>query len=78
MFYDRWFNTPDIPAHRCFLTGSDIHLDADGNYEVILGPRDPGHPNWIDTAGLTEGIFAIRYLLPQQRELPVAEVISLG
>ena len=78
VFYDRWFNTPDIPAHRCFLTGSDIHLDADGNYEVILGPRDPGHPNWIDTAGLTEGIFAIRYLLPQQRELPVAEVISLG
>ena len=78
VFYDRWFNTPDIPAHRCFLTGSDIQLDADRNYEVILCPTDPGHPNWIDTAGLTEGIFAIRYLLPVQRELPVAEVISVG
>ena len=20
VFYDRWFNTPDFPAHRCFLT----------------------------------------------------------
>ncbi len=69
VFYDRWFNTPDIPAHRCFLTGSDLELNPDGTYEVILGP-DPGHPNWIDTAGLTEGIFAIRYLLPQQRDLP--------
>lgn len=78
VFYDRWFNTPDIPAHRCFLTGTDIERDADGHYEVVLSPRDPGHPNWIDTAGLTEGIFAIRYLLPQERSVPDAEVISLG
>lgn len=78
VFYDRWFNTPDIPAHRCFLTGTDIALNPDGNYEVVLGPRDPGHPNWIDTAGLSEGIFAIRCLLPQQRELPEVEVITLG
>jgi hypothetical protein len=77
VFYDRWFNTPDIPAHRCFLTGTDIQLDADGRYEVVLAPRDPGHRNWIDTAGLTEGIFAIRYLLPQERSLPEVEVIDL-
>ncbi len=78
VFYDRWFNTPDVAAHRCFRTGADVVLEDDGSYEVILGPRDPGHPNWIDTAGLTEGIFAIRRLLPQGRELPTAEVISLG
>lgn len=76
VFYDRWFNTPDIPAHRCFLTGTDIELDADGRYEVVLAPRDPGHPNWIDTAGLAEGIFAIRYLLLQERELPDVDVIG--
>lgn len=78
VFYDRWFNTPDIPAHRCFLTGADVALDADGRYEVVLGPQNPGHPNWIDTAGLTEGIFAIRYLLLERRDLPVAEVIGAG
>lgn len=78
VFYDRWFNTPDFPEHRCYLTDDDIQFDADGGYEVILGPSDPGHPNWIDTAGLTEGIFAIRCLLPQQRELPIAEVFHLN
>jgi hypothetical protein len=77
VFYDRWFNTPDFPAHRCFLTGEDVQLQADGSYELVLGPRDPGHPNWIDTAGLTEGIFAIRCLLPEHRELPAAEVINI-
>ncbi len=78
VFYDRWFNTPDIPAHRCFLTGEDVQLGTDGSYEMILGSQDPGHPNWIDTAGLNEGIFAIRYLLPKRRDLPVVEVINLG
>ena len=78
VFYDRWFNTPDFPAHRCYLTGADIALEDDGSYEVILSPDDPGHPNWIDTAGLREGIFAIRCLLPEQRELPSAEVITIG
>jgi hypothetical protein len=76
VFYDRWFNTPDFPEHRCYLTDADIELAPDGSYEVVLGPRDPDHPNWIDTAGLTEGIFAIRCLLPQHRELPVAEVFE--
>ena len=51
-------------------------LDDEGRYEVVIGPDDPGHPNWIDTAGLTEGIFAIRCLLPERRELPTAEVIA--
>lgn len=77
VFYDRWFNTPDITAHRCFLTGEDVQLQADGSYEMILGPRNPNHPNWIDTAGLNEGIFAIRYLLPERRDLPTVEVINV-
>ena len=77
VFYDRWFNTPDFAQHRCYLVGSDVILDADGSYEVIVGPNDPGHPNWIDTAGLTEGIFAIRCLLPEQRESPVSSVINV-
>lgn len=77
VFYDRWFNTPDYLQHRCYLTGDDVVLDDDGDYEIVLGPDDPEHPNWIDTAGLTEGILAIRCLLPQRRELPQTTVINL-
>ncbi len=76
VFYDRWFNTPDFPAHRCYLTDADIVLDAAGCYEIIVAPQNPGHPNWIDTAGLTEGIFAIRCLLPERRELPMVSVME--
>jgi hypothetical protein len=77
VFYDHWFNTPDFDVHRCYLTLDDLELDSDGTYEVILGPDDPGHPNWIDTAGLRRGIFSVRCLLPEQRHLPGVELIDV-
>ena len=75
VFYDRWFNTPDFPRHRCYRTLEEIDLAPDGSYELILGPADPGHLNWIDTGGLSQGIFSLRCLLPEQRFLPDAEII---
>lgn len=59
VFYD-WFNTPDFSVHRCYLTGNDVVTQPDGTYEVILGPDRSDHPNWIDTAGLRQGILALR------------------
>jgi hypothetical protein len=77
VFYDRWFNTPDFTRHRCYRTVDELVLDPDGTYEMILGPDDPGHDNWIDTAGLRQGIFAIRTLLPEERHLPEVEVVEV-
>lgn len=76
VFYDRWFNTPDYPRHRCYRTGDEMVLDADGRYEMIIGPDDPGHPNWLDTGGLREGIFSVRCLLPEQKKLPSVEIVD--
>jgi hypothetical protein len=75
VFYDRWFTTPDQRRHRCFLTGDELTLDTDGTYTVHLGPEDTGHPNWIDTAGLRQGILALRALLPTARSLPRLHVV---
>jgi hypothetical protein len=76
VFYDRWFNTPDFPTHRCYRTLDELELHADGTYELVLAPDDPGHTNWLDTGGLHQGIFAIRCLLPERRRLPEVEVID--
>jgi len=78
VFYDRWFNTPDFPRHRCYRTLDEIEVAPDGTYELILGPDDPDHVNWIDTGGLSQGIFAIRCLLPEKRTLPDAEIIRIS
>jgi len=78
VFYDRWFNTPDFTQHRCYRTLDEVKRSANDTYELLIGPEDPGHVNWIDTGGLHQGIFAIRCLLPQQRTLPDVEVVDLG
>ncbi len=76
VFYDRWFNTLDFNVHRCYLTGNDVVMEPDGTYEVILGPDHCDQPNWIDTAGLRQGILALRCLLPEVRRLPAATVVD--
>ena len=76
VFYDRWFNTPDFAVNRCYRTLAEVELSADGTYELVLGPENPDHPNWLDTGGLREGIFSIRYLLPQERVLPEVKVVT--
>jgi len=50
--------------------------EPDGTYEVILGPDRSDHPNWIDTAGLRQGILALRCLLPEIRRLPDVTVVD--
>lgn len=75
VFYDRWFNTPDFRRHRCYRTLDQLESNEDGTYELVLGPDDPGHANWIDTAGLLEGIFAVRCLLPTERHLPSVHLV---
>jgi hypothetical protein len=76
VFYDRWWSTLDYPAVRCFLTDRDLVLNADDTYDLVIAPTDPGVPNWIDTAGLTQGLFASRYLLAKTRPRPDVRVVK--
>jgi hypothetical protein len=78
VWYDRWFATPDYRRVRCFRTADDVVSEPDGSYTLFVGPDDPGHPNWIDTDGLRQGIFAIRCLLPEERMLPALRVVRAG
>jgi hypothetical protein len=78
VFYDRWWATPDYPRVRCYLTDRDLVLNADGTYDAVIAPADPGVPNWIDTGGLTEGVFASRYLLAKETLLPDALVVKIA
>jgi hypothetical protein len=78
VFYDRWWATPDYPRLRCYLTDRDLALNADGTYDAVIAATDPGVPNWIDTGGLTQGVFASRFLLTQETLLPDASVVGLA
>lgn len=74
--YNAWLESLDYRSHRICLNDRTLECDADGGYEICLAHRDPGHPNWIDTAGHRAGYVLIRCLLPEETVVPpVARVL---
>jgi hypothetical protein len=52
-------------------------------FHAVISARDPGVPNWLDTAGYPKGAVQGRWLdceerpLPTMRKVSIAEVRSL-
>jgi len=47
------------------VNGSQLKLEEDGTYRIVISARDPGVPNWLDTDGHPEGSIFWRFLLPE-------------
>ena len=58
-----WGITPDARAHQISLNTRQAVPNPDGTITVVLAQRDPGVANWIDLAGLHEGIIMLRWQL---------------
>ena len=73
--YNAWMESFDYTRRVVSRNHTQIQTDADGRFEVVLAHRDPGHPNWIDTAGHHAGYLLARALLPDEEiPLPTIEV----
>jgi hypothetical protein len=71
--------TFDFRYFQCALSDQDVTLNADGSWELIIAHRDPGRPNWLETAGHEHGFIYFRWL--QVADMPgaiEAEVMTLG
>lgn len=71
--YNAWMESFDYTRRVVSLNHRQIQTDPDGNFEIVLAHRDPGHPNWIDTAGHHAGYLLARSLLPEEA-LPVPTI----
>jgi hypothetical protein len=55
---------------------TNVVTDDDGVVRVVVAHRDPGHPNWLDTAGHRHGTAPVRYVLAES--LPPARTRVVG
>jgi hypothetical protein len=55
-----WGTTLDIIDRTGSLNKSQSVPNDDGGYTYVISPTDPGVANWIDSAGLNEGILTLR------------------
>lgn len=58
---DLWNSSLEYMNRQSSLTGEQCHQDADGSFWCVLGGRDPGVANWLDTGGLKRGYVAFRF-----------------
>lgn len=78
---DRWFQV--YPDRRTNLNDRMVTPNGDGSVTLILSDGDPGHPNWLDTAGHRTGVAFFRWLhtdvvdQPRCRVVPVSDVSRL-
>lgn len=75
VLYNLWMESLDYTTSRIHLNHGNIVTDEEGRFEVVIGHRDPGAANWLDTTGHLAGYALIRVLLPEEPlEPPVAEI----
>ncbi len=74
------YETTDWYNNLSSLNNSQVHVDKDGMLRVIVSARDPGVPNWLDTAGYPTGAVQGRWTecdsqpIPSVRKVNVASV----
>ncbi len=74
VLYNTWMESLEYRHHQVHMNHSRI-VHADGKYEICLGHKDPGHPNWLDSTGHLAGYLLLRCLLPEgEIPVPVVEV----
>ncbi len=72
-----WGTTMDVVHRTSSLNKAQSVPNDDGTYTYVLGPRDPGVHNWLDTCGLREGMLTLRMAeFPEGR--PQGEVSARG
>ena len=52
---DPYFNIVEYVYRQSSLNGATAKVSSDGKFRAVVSLEDPGVPNWLDTAGYTEG-----------------------
>ena len=76
--WNQFLHTYDYAYERVTLNGAQVVYEEDDSWRLIVAQRDPGHPNWISTAGHDRGRIWFRWFLPEVTPArPVTRVLAL-
>lgn len=72
-----WMESLDYRYHRTNVNKQTAHVEPDGRVRIVVAAQDPGHPNWITTAGHTNGTLLFRLTGAKERVEPQTRVVPL-
>jgi hypothetical protein len=73
-----WAESLDSRFQRVHINSGQAAYRGDGSFELVVAHRDPGHPNWISTAGHEHGTMGLRWVLADSHPEPRTRVVKVG
>jgi hypothetical protein len=72
-----WMESLDYRYHRISLNQHSARPDADGGVTLFIAHRDPGHANWLHTAGHHTGTLCFRWVGATEHIHPETQLLKL-
>jgi Protein of unknown function (DUF1214) len=77
--WNPFLHTYNYDYERVTINGAQVGYEEDGSWVIVVAGENPGHPNWVSTAGHRRGRIWFRWFLPEATpDRPQAEVVALG
>jgi hypothetical protein len=72
-----WMESLDYRYFDICINKHAAVLNADGSLTLVVAHRDPGLPNWLETAGHTAGTMCFRWIGSREQVHPTCRVVKL-
>ncbi len=77
--WNPFLHTYDFNYERVTINGAHVTYEPDGSWRIVVSDIDPGHPNWVSTAGRPRGLIWLRWFLPAETPArPACRVVDIG
>ena len=77
--WNPFLHTYDYTYQRVTINGAHISYQPDGSWRIVVSDIDPGHPNWVSTAGRSKGLIWLRWFLPDATpQRPICRVVKVA
>ncbi|HEX7822848.1 MAG TPA: hypothetical protein VF463_19795 [Sphingobium sp.] len=72
------YETTDWYNNHSSLNGAQAPAHSDGILRIVVSARDPGLPNWLDTAGYPTGIIQGRWTDCSSQPVPTVRKVAIS
>ncbi len=77
--WNPFLHTYDYTYERVTINGAHVTYEPDGSWQIVISDEDPGHPNWVSTAGRAKGLIWLRWFLPEATPArPTCRVVDVA
>lgn len=72
-----WMESLDYRYHRIHVNKFTAKYEKDGSVRLVIAHENPGHPNWLSTAGHDCGTMLFRWIGAKEHVLPTTQVLKI-